>query len=253
MNDDWRSRITINNEPTVEVDFKGLHVALLYAEAGLPKEHDPYDLQGEMLDLYGDALRPMVKRLALTAINAKGRNSAYSAFRQGFATGDPAKKMTNDELDGLLEAFLHRNPPLREAVFSDQGIRLMHDDSQITSWILGSFTRRGVPVLSIHDSYIIDHWHVDELRDMMAMASRAVTHGLVTGGFALETSIKLPDRAEYSDVSSEDLQQYVDVARRIEPSAGYMARMEAFEQRTGRSISPPLWTEGELLAMHNGG
>ncbi|MBY6006718.1 hypothetical protein KUV62_22570, partial [Salipiger bermudensis] len=252
VSDDWRSRITINNEPTVEVDFKGLHVALLYAEAGLPMEHDPYDLQGEMLDLYGDKLRPMVKRLALTAINAKGRNSAYSAFRQGFATGDPAKKMSNDELDDLLKAFLLRNPPLRDAVFSDQGIRLMNSDSQITSWILGSFTRRGVPVLSIHDSYIIDHWHVDELRDMMDMASRAVTHGSVIGGFALETSIKLPDRAEYSDVSSEDLRQYVDLARRIEPSAGYIARMEAFERRTGRSIAPPLWTEDELLAMHNG-
>ncbi|MBN8190428.1 hypothetical protein JF540_27765, partial [Salipiger thiooxidans] len=245
-NEKKRAQIAINNEPTVEVDFKGLHVAMLYAEAGLEMEHDPYDIQGEMLELYGESLRPMVKRLALTAINAKDQKSAYLAFRDGFPTGDPAKNMTNDMLNELLEAFLCRNPPLRDAVFSDQGIRLMYKDSLITSSILGFFTLKGIPVLSVHDSYIIDHWHVDELRDVMAHASRATT------GFELPTAIKLPDRPEYSDVSSEDLRQYVDVTRRIEPSAGYIARMKAFELRTGRSISPPLWSEAELLAIHNG-
>ncbi|WP_159099553.1 hypothetical protein [Alloyangia pacifica] len=246
IGEDWRSQIAINNQPTVEVDFKGLHVAMLYAEAGLAMEHDPYDIQGEMLELYGGNLRPMVKRLALTAINAKDRKSAYSAFRDAFPTGDPAKKMNNDELDELLKAFLGRNPPLRDAVFSDQGIRLMYKDSQITEVILSSFTQRKVPVLSVHDSYIIDHFYVDALRNTMAQASRATT------GFELPTSIKLPDRPEYSDVSSEELREYVDLRRIARPSAGYTNRMKAYEMRTGKDFSPEDWTEEELLAMHNG-
>ncbi len=34
VNDDWRSKIFIDDQPTIEVDFKGLHVAMLYAKAG---------------------------------------------------------------------------------------------------------------------------------------------------------------------------------------------------------------------------
>jgi hypothetical protein len=39
-----RSQIFINDTPTVEVDFKGLHVAILSAQKGLSVEGDPYAL-----------------------------------------------------------------------------------------------------------------------------------------------------------------------------------------------------------------
>ena len=39
-----RREILINDTPTVEVDFKGLHIAILSAEQGLAMEGDPYEL-----------------------------------------------------------------------------------------------------------------------------------------------------------------------------------------------------------------
>ena len=139
--------------------------------------------------------------------------------------------MNNKELDELLGAFLDRNPVLADYLFSDQGIRLMYLDSQITALVHQHFTERGVPVLSVHDSYIIDHMKVAELRDAMAEASRAVI------GRSLPTSIKLPDAPEYSFVSDRQLQEHIENRVRSR-CAGYVERMLAYEAKTGRTICP---------------
>lgn len=70
----------------------------------------------------------------------------------------------------------------------------MYLDSQITACVHRHFTRQGVPVLSVHDSYIIDHMKVAELRQVMAEASEAFM------GRPLPTAIKLPDMPEYANV-----------------------------------------------------
>jgi len=40
ISSDWRAKITIDTEPTIEADYQGLHVAMLYAEAGKELTHD---------------------------------------------------------------------------------------------------------------------------------------------------------------------------------------------------------------------
>ncbi|APG45715.1 hypothetical protein [Phaeobacter porticola] len=54
VNDDWRSKIFIDDQPTIEVDFKGLHVAMLYAQAGNKMAHDPYDISSALLRKSGE-------------------------------------------------------------------------------------------------------------------------------------------------------------------------------------------------------
>jgi hypothetical protein len=103
VNGDWRSKIFIDDQPTIEVDFKGLHVAILYAKAGIKMEHDPYDISSQKIEAYPpELLRKLVKRLALTAINAKEKSSAYRAFRDGFSAGHLGKNLTDKKLDRLL-------------------------------------------------------------------------------------------------------------------------------------------------------
>ncbi|MCF6433824.1 hypothetical protein, partial [Leisingera sp. MMG026] len=240
VNEDWRSKIFIDDQPTVEVDFKGLHVAMLYAQAGAEMKHDPYAVSEEDFKAYPpDLLRKLVKRLALTAINAKEKSAAYRAFRDGFPGGHVGKTLSDKKLDQLLASFLEVNPVLEEFLFSDQGIRLMYLDSQITAHIHSHFTQQGVPVLSIHDSYIIDHMRVAELRDVMAEASKAVV------GQALPTSIKLPDMPEYSYVSDERLQEDIENRKGIR-CVGYMDRLFTYQERTGRSISPVARGDAEM-------
>ncbi|OSQ41943.1 hypothetical protein MGEO_20875 [Marivita geojedonensis] len=228
-----RARITIDDQPTVEVDFVGLHIAILYAEAGKKLDFDPYSVSREKVTAYPESMtRKLIKYLALIAINAKGKSQAYQAFRNGAPVGSFMASITNKKLDKLLDAFLDLNPPLEGKLFTDQAIRLMHLDGQITSHIHNHFTKQGIPVLSVHDSYIIDCWKVDELRQAMADASKAVV------GRPLATSIKLPGKEEYSFVSDYELQTYIENNLNPPRCDGYVDRLQAFEKRTGRDIGP---------------
>ncbi len=127
INDDWRSKIFIDDQPTVEIDFKGLHAAMLFAQSGIEMLHDPYSIpEAKFTGFPRELLRNLVKKLTLTAINAKDKSSAYRAFRDGFPAEHVGKRLSNKKLDLMLEAFLARNPALEEHLFSDRGIQLMY-------------------------------------------------------------------------------------------------------------------------------
>ncbi|SLN27179.1 hypothetical protein TRL7639_01010 [Falsiruegeria litorea R37] len=235
----WRSKITIDNEPVIEADFEGMHVAMLYAEEGLELTYDPYTLPGYKNKGFPQKLvRKLAKSLVLTAINAKEKKAAYKAFRAGFSVNHVGKRMTDEKMDILLEAVLERNPCLGDYLFSDQGIRLMRQDSEITSLIHNHFTKTGIPVLSVHDSYIVDCRHVGELRQVMLDASEEVT------GRPLRMSYNIPGREEFEDVDEGVLKKHVHDLRwavyENEQNAceGYVQRLLQFQKRTGRRISP---------------
>jgi len=239
IDSDWRAKITINAEPTIEADYQGLHVAMLYAQEGLSLTHDPYFLpEYKNNDLPSDQVRKLAKNLVLTAINAKEKSSAYRAFRDSFPKGHSGKKLSNKNLDALLDAILTKNPCLAGHLFSDQGIRLMRRDSEITALIHNHFTAKGIPVLSVHDSYIVECSLIGELRQVMADASEQVV------GRPLNLSVNIPGREEFAPVDEAALMKHVHdlqwaAYEREEPACeGYVDRLLEYEARTGRSIGP---------------
>lgn len=59
------------------------------------------------------------------------------------------------------------HPWLGAHLGSDMGIRLMYTDSLIAERVLGHFTRQAIPVLCVHDSFIIaEQWTEDLIRVM---------------------------------------------------------------------------------------
>jgi len=169
---EYRKDIYINDSPTVEVDYKGLHAAILSAEKGVVYGGDRYELGTVVCPgLDKQQQRKAVKLLVLAAINAKDRSSAFGAFRQAQPTGSVEKTLTNDELSLLLDTFLQQHPYLEGGICSDKGIRLMNVDSNITNYIIKEFVTRQKPILSVHDSYIVDTRDVELLRDCMKEAS----------------------------------------------------------------------------------
>jgi hypothetical protein len=231
FNSDFRSTILLDDQPTVEVDYKGLHIAILAAEQGRELSGDPYQVSADIFpDLNRKLVRKMVKRLVLIGMNAKDKSSAYKSFRTG-GSSDFEKHAENTIIDQLLEGFLTANPTMRSFLFTDQGIRLMNIDGQITSWIHNHFTKQGIPVLSVHDSYIIDCRKVGELRQAMADASEAIV------GRPLATSVSFPDIEEYTDLSDAEIAVHIEnkSSPRRDP---YVQRLLDHEKRTDRVISP---------------
>jgi len=227
-----RSQIFINDTPTVEVDFRGLHVAILSAERGVAIEGDPYSLSVDLIDEAPQTQRNIVKKLVLTALNARSRKSAFGSFREGFPAGHVGRTLTDRELDRLLDAFTDKHPHLRDCLCADQGIRLMNLDGRIAEIVHRFFTRRGIPVLSVHDSFIIDYTRVWQLRGAMAAASQDVV------GKRLATEANGPGL----DEMTRDCERYVlldfQAWRETGRSQGYLERLARWEERRRREIIP---------------
>ena len=158
--------------------------------------------------------RKAVKLLVLAAINAKDRSSAFGAFRQAQPTGSVEKTLTNDELGLLLDTFLQQHSYLEDGICSDQGIRLMNVDSNITNYIIKEFVRRQKPILSVHDSYIVDTKDVELLRDCMKEASIHVV------GVDLAAEQEIPSYQGIMSSRHQDYDAYLHQVKTvlIEPS-----------------------------------
>ncbi len=233
-----RSQIFINDTPTVEVDFKGLHVAILSVQEGLAVDGDPYALpEGLVAGAPLSLQRTIVKQLVLTALNARSKAAAYASFREGFPNGHMAKGMTNKELDTLLSAFSDHHPHLAEFLCADQGIRLMNTDGKIAEFVHRWFTRRSIPVPSVHDSFIVDYTRVDELKRVMGVASQWVTGlrlAVEANGSGLDSYADAEDRAVMLD-----FQSWRETAR----GDGYRNRLTRWEERKAREVVP--YSRGE--------
>ena len=108
-------------------------------------------------------------------INAKSPKAAFSAFRQDQQTGSVEKSMTDKQLQLLLDAFNEKHPAIADSICTDKGVELMKVDGRITAKVINYFTKKNIPVLTIHDSYITPHTHTGELRRVM---NEAVTEEL---------------------------------------------------------------------------
>jgi hypothetical protein len=155
-----RDRITINGEPTAEVDYRAMHIRLLYQEAGKPMPDDPYDF----------APRPQAKLALLIAINARSKSSAVralaDALRQEGGVGDPYATAQK-----LLRAARARHPDIAWALASDAGVRLMRKDSELAERIMIETVRAiGIAPLAVHDSFIVPANQEGRLMETMEAA-----------------------------------------------------------------------------------
>ena len=127
---------------------------------------DPYALSLES-NFTQEESRKITKGLILTAINAKDRKSAFQAFREDQEKGTAEKRLTNAELSIILDAFCSNNQPIEHHLCKDMGVKLMAMDGRITAKVINHFTAIKVPVLTVHDSYLIDIEYQKELHDVM--------------------------------------------------------------------------------------
>ena len=144
---DLRKDIYIDDEPTDEIDFSGLHPTLLALKKGHKLEGDRYDLGYQVCSTIPlTKQRDIVKQLVLIAINAKSRQKAFGAYNSN------NERITPGNLAKLLDAFIDKYPYLEDDMCTDKGIDLMYTDSQITAAVIRRFVELDKPILPVHDS-----------------------------------------------------------------------------------------------------
>jgi hypothetical protein len=176
----------------------------------------------------------MVKQLVLTEVNARDRKSAYAAFRDGWPPDHHGKILNNKELDRVLAAFVQKHPHLEDSLCSDQGIRLTYDDSVIATRVINLFTAAQIPVLCIHDSFIVPYDQVTRLKRTMATVSQAHLGQPLP---VEASSLGLDEMAGQPDNIRRDFIAWKDRER----CSGYLARLEEHRRGLSGTKSSFLW------------
>jgi len=166
INSELRKLITFNKQKTIELDYSSLHIHLLYSKEGLDyhelygKKADPYLLKG-----YGKRYRTIIKRAFLIALNMRTRKNfpqtvAYVLREEGIF-----KK--NISYKDMLSQFFTLHPKIKKYFFTGVGTELQYIDSCITESIVIRMIKMGIPVLGIHDSFIVGHTYKTILQEYM--------------------------------------------------------------------------------------
>lgn len=170
-----RTRIIINNMEVMEYDFKGMHIKLLYAMEGKPYElGDPYNIPGYP---QGKKMRKFLKTLFLILINCEDGRKVKGALEKEIYK-DPESFPEFSEWPNLKETvklIRQHHAPVARHILTGKGIELQYIDSLIAEQVISTFTSRNIPILSIHDSFIIQRCHEDLLTSIMRDAYRS--HG----------------------------------------------------------------------------
>jgi hypothetical protein len=140
-----RGGIRINGEPTREPDIRGCHMRLLCARAGVEiGDGDPY----AGLDLP----RNHVKLAINVMLNANSWQSARGALIERLS--DSYGPTAGSHVDQIRTVIESRFPALDPYWNTGFGLVLQNIDAAICGRVQQGLRNDGVPVLSIHDSYI---------------------------------------------------------------------------------------------------
>ena len=147
-----RWHINLNGDPTIEVDYWSIHPYLAYHSRDIAfTGDDPYTIDGFDRDLVKVAFNIMINRKGY-----KGHESA-------------AKTLSSDLNIGMVEAtqleqaIQERHTPIADLFNSGAGLELQRLDSTIALQVLKSFIDRGIPIIPIHDSFIVSVRYTEDL------------------------------------------------------------------------------------------
>jgi hypothetical protein len=159
-----RKYITLNGEPSVELDYSSMHLRMLYHLRGLEApDGDLYDF-GEERDLN--------KLVALIIINCEPEHDEVKAVGAKFRDNG-LRETRGDEIlkhayiRNLINDFKAAHPAIAEDFCSGCGLKLQYRDSLIMEDILKHFIRKEVPIIPVHDSVIVPVSHDDEAKEVM--------------------------------------------------------------------------------------
>lgn len=166
MSKEARKQITIGGEPVVEIDYKTLHPAILYAQTGAPLPEDSYDIDGWPRDL--------VKVGLLILVNAKTMQEARFAIAHHDAmksTSVPGSQEAFRAADALMAEVKRVHRPIAWSFHSDKGAELMALDSQMAETVMHIMMMAGIMVLPVHDSFLVQKSKAGLLEEAMQRAA----------------------------------------------------------------------------------
>jgi hypothetical protein len=204
-----RRRILIDGKKTVEVDYSGLHPAMLYAEAGLPIPDDPYE---RCLTTVGNEPE---RRLVKRTFNALLNVGSVAALNE---IDDYNADLTGRDWKDFKYFLVSKYPEFSQHFGSGAGLRLQRKDSDLAETVMLEFAQKGYACLPVHDSFLVHHELQNDLMNAMDAAFE-VEFGAVG---KVKPTVGCGETVENIDGPIE-----LDIEKLLHPT-GYEARLQAF-------------------------
>ena len=162
----YRHFIMIHGKPTVEFDYANLHPRILYAEKGIEPPEDCYSGVYPAISGYEFVKEKTMRKTVKVALNAM-LNASETLKRppRGFR-----RENCNCSWKELSEAILHKHKPIADKFYTGQGLRLQKIDSDIAEYVMLHFKDYDMPVLPLHDSFIIRSGYEETIKTVMQRA-----------------------------------------------------------------------------------
>lgn len=161
LDKDSRSRLRINNNSVVELDYSSLHIKMIYDLKQVNFIGEAYEVLDKDNNLYES---PIIKIAIMMLINAKNENSARLAIQDKI---NQDYQHTNYNAQEIINALTTYHSAISDYFGSGAGVKLQRTDSDIALDVMYHFAEKDIPCLCIHDSFIIEEQYEEELYKIM--------------------------------------------------------------------------------------
>ena len=189
-----RPHIRINGKKTVEVDYSGMSLRVIYALAGQEMDPvtDPYDIGLKDWLGRGDNRRNSIKKIINALINDE--DGVFVIPKKDLKL----LRVTEDEFRLLLA---EKHPLIETELSSGIGLKTQYIDSQIAEAVMLELLEQDVIVLPVHDSFIVPAGYQSALE-----ASMKHHFNLLTGATAIVEAEVVKTDDHYGMKAEEVLQ-----------------------------------------------
>jgi hypothetical protein len=191
---DERPNIFIDGQPTVEVDYQASAINVIYKVlTGAVYTGDPYTLSVGGIKIP----RHLVKAIATISLNSNTVKGAVTAIGSKYGELASSHKGDNQDkykeyksmkkrvkLKDILEAFLTKHYLIRHMFLrgKEVGNKVQCLESDLVFAVVDELTKRSIPTLTVHDSFIVkatDNDTLDTLMTTTAFPDQDLVKGLI--------------------------------------------------------------------------
>ena len=162
-----RPVIRINNKKTIEMDYSGIAINIIYALKNTPlnPDKDVYDIGLPNWRGKDDERRPVIKKAFNAFINDEKGN--YHLTRA-------AIKVLGCNTQALKEKIIQTHPVMSDVFATDIGLQAQYLDSCVAEDVMLSLLKLGITCLPIHDSFIVTISHYAILEQQMQRSFKKI-------------------------------------------------------------------------------
>lgn len=157
-----RLKITINNEPVIELDYSAFRLRMLYHLERMDLRKSLY------MNPYYD--KEITKKGLMVIINSKNKESALKSFTNSkwhksgkhkgerfglFRDQEQNIKASLKKANNFIETINTLHPRIKKYFYSDKEIELQKFDSDLAMEILEKLIEKNILAIPIHDSFIV--------------------------------------------------------------------------------------------------